>query len=348
MKHDTILGVDLGWVSQLESIGYKWVDDSGTVSDPIRAAKELGANLVRLRVFVNPPTYGFWVKPEKEMKGYKIPGGLVMLGFCDRKCVTEMAKRAKALDMKLMIDFHYSDHFADPVFQDTPDAWKELKTEELAEKVKAHTEEVLLSLKGENITPEYVQVGNEVNSGILHPTGERAKNPETMTMLLNAGYEAVKAVSPDTCVVTHVSMGHVLSVVRDFFDVFFKYNGKTDMIGLSYYPAWVQERHDPKEFLMVLNQIAALYEKPIVLSEIGGFDYEEEETYSLLFDTLKLTDKVNDHACRGLVYWEPEVYSDILPDHYPLGAAKPVGEKILQYTKALSAYKTFAEGGTME
>lgn len=343
MKNDTILGVDLGWVSQLESIGFEWMDENGEKIDPIKAAKDLGANTVRLRVFVEPPVYGFWVKPGKEFKGYQLHGGLVMLGFCDKNCVVEMSQRAKELDMKLMIDFHYSDHFADPMYQDIPEAWKELSQEELVKKVAEHTKEVLSALKAAGITPEYVQVGNEINSGIMHPAGNKAEYPEEMVELLNAGYDAVKEICPDACVIAHVSMGHILERVRDFFDVFFKYNGKTDMIGLSYYPAWFKERHNPKEFMVVLNQIAALYEKPIVLSEIGGFDYEEDETYALLADTLELVNKVNNHALKGMVYWEPETNAAIMPDGYPLGTAKVVGEKKLQYTKVLSAYKDFKE-----
>ena len=139
---DTILGVDLGWVSQLESIGYRWVDDDGRQVDPIGAAKDLGANTVRLRVFVNPPEYGFWVKPSREVRGHEMKGGLVMLGFCDKDGVVGMARRVKESGMRLMIDFHYSDHFADPMFQDIPDAWTDLDVEEMTKKVAAHTKEV--------------------------------------------------------------------------------------------------------------------------------------------------------------------------------------------------------------
>lgn len=344
MKDDTILGVDLGWASQLESIGFQWVDEAGKCTDAIKGAKEMGANTVRLRVFVDPPVYGFWVKPKTEFHEHIMKGGLVMLGFCDKDSVVEMAKRVKEQDMKLMIDFHYSDHFADPMFQDTPKAWEEDDFEGLKKKLAEHTRDVMTALKEAGITPEYVQVGNEVNSGILLPVGSRTEHPKEMVELLNTGYDAVKEISPKTCVITHVSMGHMWNVVQDFFDVFNKYQGKTDMIGLSYYPAWVMERHNPAEFLITLNQIVATYEKPIVLSEIGGYDYEEKETYELLADTLELVNKVNGGALKGMVYWEPETVSSIMPDGYPLGAAKLVGEKKLQYTNALSAYRDYQKG----
>lgn len=344
MIRDTILGVDLGWVSQLESIGYRWLDSDNQEIDPIQAAKELGANTVRLRVFVNPPTYGFWVKPSKEFRGHMVEGGLVMLGFCDKDSIVEVAKRVKANEMRLMIDFHYSDHFADPMFQDIPDAWTGLDYEGLKEKIADHTREMLTALKAVGISPEYVQVGNEINTGFLLPMGSKADHPKEMVELLNVGYDTVKEVCPQTCVITHISMGHILEMVKAFFEEFFRYGGKTDMIGLSYYPAWFQEKYDSKAFLDVLNQTFALYKKPVVLSEIGGRDNEEAETYQLLFDTLDLVNKVDDGALQGMVYWEPETNREVMPDAYPLGAARLAGKKKLQYTKALSAYNDFKEG----
>ena len=343
LRTDTILGVDLGWVSQLESIGYKWINDANDTIDPIVAAKNFGANTVRLRVFVNPPEYGFWIKPDKEMKGHKIEGGLVMLGFCDKDSVVKMAKRVKNAGMRLMIDFHYSDHFADPAFQDIPLQWENLDYAGLKEKVYEHTKNVLLALKEQGIMPEYVQVGNEINNGILNPIGNINENPQKMVGLLNQGYDAVKSVFLDSIVVTHVSAGHILEYVKGFFDVYFKYGGKTDMIGLSYYPAWFQERHNSNEFLKVLNEVYRLYGKEIVLSEIGGIDTEDEETYCLLKDTLQLVEKVEGNALKGIIYWEPEANRDILPDKYPLGAACLKGKKTLQYTKALSAFKKYQE-----
>ncbi len=345
MREDMILGVDLGWISQLESIGYQWVDINNKNIDPIQAAKEMGANTVRLRVFVNPPAYGFWMKPDREIKGHKIEGGLVMLGFCDQDSVVSMAARVRQHGMKLMVDFHYSDHFADPVFQDTPREWTELDNIQIREKVAEHTHAVLCALKKEGIVPEYVQVGNEINNGLLFPIGSIREHPEEMVEILNCGYDAVKSVFPTAQVVTHVSAGHILEYVTEFFDVYFRYRGKTDMIGLSYYPAWFRETHKPQEFLKVLNEIHRLYGKDIVLSEIGGIDSEEEETYRLLFDTLELTDSVENHALKGMIYWEPEVNRAAVPDGYPLGAAKLVEKKKLHYTKALSAYKNYRQQG---
>lgn len=121
MKGDMVLGADLGWVSQLESRGISWVDDEGNPIDPLQAVKNLGTNTVRLRVFVNPPKEVFWQKKD---------GTVCMPGFADADSVLDMAKRVKAAELQLMIDFHYSDHFADPQYQDIPDEWKGDSAEE--------------------------------------------------------------------------------------------------------------------------------------------------------------------------------------------------------------------------
>lgn len=148
VKDRMVLGADLGWVSQLESRGIRWVDEEGRQIDPLQAVKDMGTNTVRLRVFVNPPKEAFWQKKN---------GTVCMLGFADAESVLEMAKRVKAMDLQLMIDFHYSDHFADPQYQDVPEAWQNEDGEGLKKKVYEHTKEVLHLLVENGAAPEWVQ-----------------------------------------------------------------------------------------------------------------------------------------------------------------------------------------------
>lgn len=229
MRQDFTYGVDLGWVSQLEKQGITWTDKSGKHVDPLQALKSMGATAVRLRVFVNPPENAMWCKPKKQAYGREFGGEECMLGLCDGKNVLEMAKRVKKLDMDLMIDFHYSDHFADPIYQDIPQAWETLDQDGLKQKVREHTKEVLTLLTEHNIYPDWVQVGNEINSGILLPAGSSSANPQFLVELLNAGYEAVKECCPDCQVVTHISGGNDYNMCTRFFDVFFQNGGKTDI-----------------------------------------------------------------------------------------------------------------------
>lgn len=121
-----VKGVDLGWLTQLEATKVSWVDAKGEKVDPLKYMKEMGVNGVRLRVFVNPPEEAYWNKKDNER---------CMLGFCDIESVVRMAKRVKSEGLSLMIDIHYSDHFADPEYQDIPEAWLNEDFEGLKEKV---------------------------------------------------------------------------------------------------------------------------------------------------------------------------------------------------------------------
>lgn len=339
MKHRIALGVDLGWVSQLEQRGIIWVDDNRNAIDPIQAAKDLGADSVRLRVFVNPPKEAFWEKPN---------GTTCMLGFCDAQSVLDVAKRVKALDMKLMLDFHYSDHFADPMYQHIPKEWEGKDEDRLTELVYKHTKEVLELFVKEGISPEWVQVGNEINPGILIPVGSMENSPEVLVRFLNAGYEAVKECCPDCMVVTHVAGILLWDICDGFYDRFFACGGKTDALGLSYYPYWYgrigngkempEEALRPEALRPEIIKLLDRYGKPVLISEIGGPEWEERETYELLADTIRVLKDAAGEQETGIFYWEPEVNSALLPDQYPLGAARLLDEHTLQYTHALAAY----------
>ena len=336
MENEIALGVDLGWVSQLEARGVRWVDDSNNPIDPILAAKEKGANTVRLRVFVNPPDSALWTKKD---------GTVCMLGFADAQSVLQMSLRAKNAGMKLMIDFHYSDHFADPQYQDIPEAWKNEDINGLCEKVRQHTKYVLGLLANSGIYPEWVQVGNEINPGILLPVGDIKNSPENLALLLNAGYDAAKECCPDTKVVTHIACVHSKKWCDPFFTTFFEKGGKTDILGFSYYPYWYRmfsNANDCDLFYNPLIYYSQKYNKPVMVCEVGGPQTEAEETYNLLLNTIEAVKQVPNHQGVGVFYWEPEVGAELLPDRYPLGAALPVpeiSENTLRYTKALSAYR---------
>lgn len=344
MKQQFAYGVDLGWLSQLEKRDVRWVEtDRGTAQDrevkevdPIAALRELGVDSVRLRVFVNPPKEAFWTKKD---------GTVCMLGFCDKESVAEMAKRVKQAGIRLMIDFHYSDHFADPEYQDIPAEWEGEDAEGLREKVYQHTKEVLELLIQNDATPEWVQVGNEINPGILLPEGSLAKHPKQLVSFLNAGYDAVKECCPDCQVITHLSCVNIREVCDPFLDTFFELGGKTDILGFSYYPYWynmIEEIRGKKPVELFYNPLIAYagkYKKPVMIVEVGGPENDEEGTYQLLANTIEALKQVPDGMGTGIFYWEPEVGAELLPDKYPLGAALKAGENTLQFTRALTAYR---------
>ena len=137
-------GADVSWVDQEESSGYKFYNSSGTQTDPFVLLKNLGVNAVRLRVWVNPSG-----------------------GWCDGADVLYKAKRAIAQGQRIMIDFHYSDSWADPGQQTIPAAWTDHSLSALETDVYQHTYSILNYLKSNGVTVTWVQVGNEINSGLL-------------------------------------------------------------------------------------------------------------------------------------------------------------------------------------
>lgn len=325
-----IYGVDLGWASQLESMGYQWLDERGKAADILAASKELGVNAVRLRVFVNPPEDAVWQKRKEER---------CLLGFCDREGVLAMAERVKAQDMKFMLDFHYSDHFADPEFQDMPAAWSGGSGQELERKVAGHTREILGFLKERGVFPDWVQVGNEINHGMLWPSGNLEEHPEQLVRLLNAGYEAVKDVCPDCQVITHLASVMNDAQCRPFWENFFARGGKTDILGFSYYPYWEKFESDKDKLAAKLKEYTKEYRKPVMIVEVGGLDCDENGSRRIIEDCIGALKELEDQEESGVFYWEPEAAAEILPDKYPLGAARLVGEKTLRYNKALQAYR---------
>lgn len=335
MRKELILGADLGWVSQLEAEGYRWVDRKQEQIDPVEEVKKLGANAVRLRAFVDPAKDSYWTKKD---------GTVCMLGFCDADSVRRMARRVMRSGMKLMLDFHYSDHFADPMYQDIPEAWSQAEENALAQHVYDHTAQVLRLLKEDGISVEWVQIGNEINPGMLLPYGSMKEHPDTLIRFLNEGYRAVKEYDPQCKVITHLSAVQMKQHLIPFLDAFLEGGGKTDILGFSYYPYWFSVESNREELAECLREYAEKYEKPVMVVETGGEDREEEKTAEVIRDAIEAILAVPDQKGLGVFYWEPEAAREVLPDHYPLGAAKLVGEKRLAYTNALNIYGAYKTG----
>ncbi|MBK8951128.1 MAG: glycosyl hydrolase 53 family protein [Chitinophagaceae bacterium] len=170
-----MLGADISFLPELETRGMKF-SDNGVEKDAIQILKDHGLNYVRLRIFNDPA----------RDSGYS-PGK----GFCDLSNTLKMAKRVKAAGMKLLLDFHYSDYWADPGKQYKPAAWKNLSFDDLKKAVYNFTKDVMLQLKAQGTTPDMVQVGNEINHGIIWPEGN-VSNFDGLAQLINAGTAAVK------------------------------------------------------------------------------------------------------------------------------------------------------------
>lgn len=327
-------GADVGLLSQLENAGITWVDDNGNEKDALQLLKDKGVDAVRIRAFVKPNSDFKWTKPD---------GSTCMLGYADTQGVLYTAKRAHSLGMKIMIVFHYSDHYADPMYQDIPSEWEEASATELEGYVYDYTYYVMSQLANEGIYPEWVQVGNELTSGMLLPYGSSTSNFEQLAKYMNSGYDAVKAVSPSTKVVTHLAHGHDIEGYTWFLNQFLnQYNGKTDVIGMSYYPLWIGS-NEIEKMTENLNNLVISYGKEVMICETGGYEDDEEETYTLLRQEINALKTVPQNKGVAIFYWEPEVNSSIVPDGYPLGATKLVGTNTLKFTTALDAFKIAPE-----
>ncbi len=330
---DMVYGVDIGWLNQLENAGVTWVDDDGITKDALQLLKDKGVNAIRIRAFVNPPSTFTWTKPN---------GITVMLGYADTKGVVYTAQRAKELGMKVSIVFHYSDHFADPQYQDVPGQWEDASAAELQKYVYDYTYYVMNELKAKGIYPEWVEVGNEISNGILFPYGS-TDNFSQLASYLNSGYDAVKAVSPGTKVITHLANGQNYEFYQWFLDKFINENGgKTDIIGVSYYPFWAGDRVI-QDLSYNLNYIATKYGKEVMICETGDHEDTPDVTKDLLEKEKSALKAIANDKGIGIFYWEAEANSVVTTEGYCLGATEVVEENVLRFTSALDAFKSNAD-----
>jgi arabinogalactan endo-1,4-beta-galactosidase len=245
-----------------------------------------------------------------------------------------MALRAKKIGMRVMIDFHYSDSWADPAKQFKPKAWEKHSFPELLNDVYNHTFEVISALKNAGVTPEWVQIGNEIPGGMLWPEGS-TDNWNQLGQLLNKGYEATKAVDKKIKVIVHVDEGNNNAKFRTFFDNATAQKVKYDIIGLSYYPYWIKKDYSETiaDLEFNLNDMVKRYNKDVMIVEVGGEDDKIQNTYELLKATIEAVKKVPNKRGLGVMYWEPQGARSW--SHYALSAWQADGKP----SPALDAFK---------
>jgi len=283
-----VKGADASWITEMEAAGRKFYNASGTEMEGLALLKSLGMNTIRLRVWVNPAGAAWNSKAD----------------------VLAKALRIKNLGMRLMIDFHYSDSWADPGQQTKPAAWSSQNIDALATSVATHTKEIMTMLKTNNVLPEWVQVGNETNDGILWPEGKASVNMANFAKLVNAGYGAVKEVSPYTKVIVHVSNGYDNTLFRWLFDGLKANGGKWDVIGMSLYPDpgnW-SARND--QCFLNMNDMVARYNCEVMVVEVGMSWDSPSASKAFLQDLISKTKQVNNNKGLGVIYWEPEPYGN--------------------------------------
>ena len=299
------LGADLSYTNEMEDCGAVYKNYEGAIEDPFKIFREAGANLVRVRLWHNPD----WTN------------------YSNLSDVKKTIGRAKKLGMKVLLDFHYSDTWADPHKQEIPAAWADQinNAEKLGQLLYAYTYNTLNDLSGENLLPDIVQVGNEINSMILQQGGSTgAITWSRNSYLLKKGIQAVR----DLSTIKGKEIEVMLHIAQPenalwWFDQATK-NGVTDFdwIGLSYYPAWSE--YTLENLPNAIRILIETYQKRLMIVEtaypftmentdqannilgnealLSGYPATQKGQYDYLKD---LYLSVKNAGGEGIIYWEP-------------------------------------------
>ncbi|MBN1559822.1 glycosyl hydrolase 53 family protein [candidate division KSB1 bacterium] len=311
MKGEFIQGVDLSALAEIEDHGGIF-KENGMAGDALQIFKDHGINFIRLRIWHTP-----------------------VAGYDDLDKTLRMARRIKALGLKFLLDFHYSDTWADPGHQQKPAAWENVPFQALKDSVYQYTRHVITALNDQNTPPDIVQIGNEIICGLLWDDGRVCDQHNTpqkwaqLAELINQGVRGIKeSIDPGDSVkiMIHVDRGGDNAGSRWFFDHLLAQNVDFDIIGLSYYPWW----HGTLSSLRFnLHDLAQRYGKEIIIVETAypwtldwrddrhnivgtasqlhaGYPATVDGQAKFLHDLFDLVQNIPDNLGLGLFYWAPE------------------------------------------
>ncbi len=299
-----------GWLSEMEASGVTFTGADGRPQDCLQILKDGGINSIRLRV---------WVQPRG--------------GWCGQDDVVRMAVRAQRLGFRLMIDFHYSDWWAGPGKPNKPAAWARHGVEQLKSDVREHTVAVLRALKSAGVTPEWVQVGNETNDGMLWEDGRASASMSAFAGLVTSGCRAVKSVFPEARVIVHISNGFNNGLFRWIFDGLTTQGAEYDVIGMSLYPDAANWAALATQCLANMHDMVSRYGKDVLICEVGMDVAAPAASKAFLTDIIAKTRSLPGGRGLGVFYWEPECHHRWRG--YTLGAFDDDGRP----TAAMDAFK---------
>ncbi len=314
-ENNFVRGVDVSTLDMLEKLGANYYSN-GRKDDALKILRDNGANYVRLKL---------WVDPYDE-KGNPYGGG-----NNDFATTLRLAKRAKALGMNILLDFHYSDFWADPANQIKPKAWSKMSFNSLKTTIYNYTRDTLNAFAKEGVYPSMVQIGNEISSGILHKDGKvgDGQSFNNLGELLGFASKGVRASADRNAkIVIHLDQGGKNQLYKWYFDSLLKANPNLDfdVIGLSYYPMW----HGTMEGLQYnLNYLVEHYNKEVCIVEtayawttqdyegsgnvfiagdekVGGYPPTVDGQIQFMNDLKSIIYNVPNNKGLGFFYWEPE------------------------------------------
>lgn len=293
---DYAIGADLSFLKQAEERGTVF-KDAGTATPGLQIFKDHSYNWIRLRLFHTPT---------------QLPNNL--------DYTLALAKEAKKLGFKFLLDFHYSDTWADPAKQFLPKAWEGKSHAELEEAVFEYTRDTLLAFQQAGVLPDMVQVGNEISHGMLWPDGKLPGNWDNFAGLVQAGINGIDAghgKQPRPRIMIHIDKGGDWKATKAFFDKLNAYGIRFDVIGQSYYPWWHGSLLDLRENLAFM---AGAYQKDIIVVEAaynwrpaeyrdkpGPFPETPEGQKEFLEEVNRAVLATPNNRGKGIFWWEPAV-----------------------------------------
>lgn len=314
------VGGDISLLPEYENAGSVYKDINGTIiPDMLPWLKDQGMNAMRVRLFVNPKKYQELHKNDAGSTKYD-PNACQDLEY-----ITPICKRIVDNGMDLMLDFHYSDTWADPAKQWTPIDWENLSDGQLYQKIYDYTKETLETLKSQGIVPAFIQPGNEISYGMLWGKLGSAEsslkkvymnnsaNWERFGKLLSQAIKACREVCPEAKIVIHTERVAQVDVEKYFYDKMKELNIDYDIIGLSYYPyfhgkinvldtslSMLQSNYPDKNIMIVETGYAYAWEVP-------GTDKQVDYPYSAQGQNRFATELVNTlgkyPSVNGLFWW---------------------------------------------
>ena len=262
LTDEFIMGMDASCVPSLEDSGVKYYDYDGTEKDVYEILSQNGINYIRVRIWNDPF--------DKNGNGY---GG----GNCDIENAIEVGKRATKYGMKLLVNFHYSDFWADPAKQMVPKAWKGMNIDQKSEALYEYTKECLEMLVEAGIDVGMVQIGNETNGYMCGESSSALGGWKKITQLMSAGSKAVREVCPDALVVIHFANPEKVTNYVSYSKNLDYYGVDYDVFASSYYPFWHGTLDNLSE---VLSNVAETYDKKVMIAETSyAFTWENTDLY---------------------------------------------------------------------
>jgi arabinogalactan endo-1,4-beta-galactosidase len=293
---DYAVGADLSFLKQAEDRGTVFKDD-GQAKPGLEIFKDHGYNWIRLRLFHSPT---------------QLPNNL--------EYTIALAKGAKKLGFKILLNYHYSDTWADPGKQFIPKAWKDKSHAELVTAVEEYTKDTIAAFREADVMPDMVQVGNEIVNGMMWPDGKVPDNWDNFAELVKAGIRGVDAGRGDAKrprIMIHIDQGGNKHRTKYFFDKLNSYNVDYDVIGQSYYPWWHGSLLDLRENMIFM---AEEYKKDIILAEVAycwrpteyknklaPFPETPEGQKEFLDEVHRIVLDTPHNRGIGIFWWEPAV-----------------------------------------